>query len=215
MDIISDKKLLFYRSVISYSGSYSYNGNSYLAVYGWTRSPLIEYYIVENFGTYNPSSGATNKGTVTLDGSVYDLLVSTRTNQPSIDGTATFQQFWSVRRDKRTGGTVDVPAHFRAWANAGMNLGSSHNYQIVACEGYFSTGSCTITVKEGGSTGGTTTPPPASSSSTTTSTLPQQTTATPPTGGSCSTIWGQCGGQGWNGPTCCQSGSTCKYSNAW
>jgi len=30
-------------SVINYSGTYQYNGNSYLAVYGWTRSSLIEY----------------------------------------------------------------------------------------------------------------------------------------------------------------------------
>jgi len=30
-------------SVISYSGTYQYNGNSYLAVYGWTRNALIEY----------------------------------------------------------------------------------------------------------------------------------------------------------------------------
>ena len=55
---------------MTYTGSYQYNGNSYLAVYGWTRSPLIEYYIVENFGSYNPSSGASNKGTVTVDGAV-------------------------------------------------------------------------------------------------------------------------------------------------
>jgi hypothetical protein len=27
--------------------------------------------------------------------------------------------------------------------------------------------------------------------------------------------WGQCGGNGWTGPTTCQSGSTCTYSNDW
>ncbi|KAI8813161.1 glycoside hydrolase superfamily [Cladochytrium replicatum] len=32
---------------------------------------------------------------------------------------------------------------------------------------------------------------------------------------SCATLWGQCGGQGWTGPTTCCAGSTCVYSNPW
>src|ERR1700674_3046719 len=32
---------------------------------------------------------------------------------------------------------------------------------------------------------------------------------------SCSAAYGQCGGQGYTGPTCCVSGNTCQYSNQW
>ncbi|PVH70671.1 glycoside hydrolase family 11 protein, partial [Cadophora sp. DSE1049] len=70
---------------------------------------------------------------------------STRTNQPSIIGTATFQQYWSVRRTKRSSGTVTVATHFNAWNALNMKLGA-FDYQIVATEGYFSSGSSTITV---------------------------------------------------------------------
>ncbi|KAL1597758.1 NAD(P)H-dependent D-xylose reductase (XR) [Paraconiothyrium brasiliense] len=130
---------------IKYSGTYSPNGNSYLAIYGWTTNPLIEYYIVENFGTYDPSSAATQKGSVTADGSSYKIATTTRTNAPSIQGTATFQQYWSVRNSKRSSGTVTTKTHFDAWAKLGLKLGT-YNYQIVAVEGYYSTGSASITV---------------------------------------------------------------------
>ncbi|KAL2263969.1 hypothetical protein VTK26DRAFT_3963 [Humicola hyalothermophila] len=33
-------------------------------------------------------------------------------------------------------------------------------------------------------------------------------------GGNCAPRWGQCGGQGWTGPTCCSEG-TCVASNQW
>jgi endo-1,4-beta-xylanase len=114
------------------------------------------------------------------DGDTYDVFTNQRNNAPSIEGTSNFQQFWSVRRTKRSTGTVTLANHFNAWAAFGMKLGN-HDYQILAVEGYFSAGSADLTISEGGSSGGGGNGGGNGGGSPTTSQAPGTTTTAPPT----------------------------------
>jgi endo-1,4-beta-xylanase len=129
----------------------------YLSVYGWVTSGspdnLIEYYIVENRGSYNPGAdNGINMGTATIDGGTYTFYVKTQTNKPSIQGTKTFKQYWSIRNSNRTSGTISVSEHFKAWAalpaKNGATMTSINNgrlYEVaLKVEGYNNNGSAEI-----------------------------------------------------------------------
>jgi peptidoglycan/xylan/chitin deacetylase (PgdA/CDA1 family) len=143
--------------VIDYACNYQPNGNSYMSVYGWTESPLVEYYIIESYGTWKPPGNYPVKGTVSVDGGTYEIYETTRTNQPSIIGTATFQQYWSIRTSKKTSGTISVHEHFKAWEAKGMKMGKLYEVSMVV-EGYQSSGKADMT-KMNLTMGGSTNPP--------------------------------------------------------
>ncbi len=127
---------------LAYDSDYRPNGNSYLCVYGWSIDPLIEFYIVEAWGSWRPP-GAEAKATIKVDGGIYDIYETTRVEQPSIQGNTTFRQYWSVRRDKKTSGNISISEHFKAWEKLGMKLGKL--YEVSFCvEGYQSSGSAKV-----------------------------------------------------------------------
>jgi len=130
--------------IIDYACNYQPNGNSYLSVYGWTQNPLVEYYIIESYGTWKPPGSNSPKGYINVDGGTYEIYETTRYNQPSIEGDKTFQQYWSVRTVKRTSGTISVHEHFKAWEARGMRMGKLYEVSMVV-EGYQSSGRAEMT----------------------------------------------------------------------
>jgi sialate O-acetylesterase len=128
---------------LDYGCDYRPDGNSYLCVYGWSVDPLVEFYVVESWGNWRPPGADRKKATVTIDGGTYDIYETTRVEMPSIQGTRTFQQYWSVRTDRKTEGTVSVGKHIEAWARRGMHLGKI--YEVSFCvEGYESSGKANV-----------------------------------------------------------------------
>ena len=130
--------------VIDYACNYQPSGNSYLSVYGWTQGPLVEYYIIESYGTWKPPGSNNVKAYINVDGGTYEIYETTRYNQPSIEGDTTFQQYWSVRTTKRTSGTISVHEHFKAWEDRGMRMGRLYEVAMVV-EGYQSSGRADMT----------------------------------------------------------------------
>lgn len=105
---------------------------------------------MESFGSsINPASGGVGKGSVTCSGYNYDLMLATRVNQPSIDGSVqTFQQIWSARFPAARGKiqrTLDMDCHFEAWEGVSVKLGT-HDYQIVAIDAFFSMRNSSFTI---------------------------------------------------------------------
>ena len=135
---------------VNYGVDYKPDGNSYMCVYGWTRDTLIEFYIVDCWGTWRPPGAPAALGSVVVDGAEYDIYKTTRYEQPSIDGTQTFDQFWSVRKQKPTPvegskleGTISVSKHFDAWKKCGLELGKMYEIALTI-EGYQSAGTADV-----------------------------------------------------------------------
>lgn len=144
---------------VDYEVEYTPKGNSYLCIYGWVERckgqyPTVEYYIVDAWGDWRPPGNEELLGTVDSDGKSYDIYRSVRYNQPSINGTETFYQYWSVRKNgtnpavvnqtRTLEGRITVSNHFAAWEKAGLDM-SGQMYEVsLNVEGYRSSGEANV-----------------------------------------------------------------------
>ena len=67
-------------------------------------------------------------------------MQTTRVDKPSIKNNTTFPQFFSIRKNTRTSGTMQVSEHFKKWESLGMKMGKMYEVSFVV-EGYQSSGS--------------------------------------------------------------------------
>jgi len=120
----------FTRSANKTAGNYSYIG-----IYGWSKNPMIEYYIVEDWygNQWQPNAdpittnttGGSVIDTFTVDGAVYNIIKSTRVEKPSLEGIKTFDQYFSIRLTPRKAGTISITEHFKKWESLGLVLGTN------------------------------------------------------------------------------------------
>jgi endo-1,4-beta-xylanase len=117
---------------IGYNVGYA-TGYNNISIYGWLTNPLVEYYICE-FGSVQ---NGTYKGSVSSDGHTYNTYEHQQVNQPSIEGTQTFEQYLDNWGGSSIGSnhTVTTGNHFNHWRNLGMTVGN-FNYQILGTEAY-------------------------------------------------------------------------------
>jgi hypothetical protein len=127
------------------------DGLVYVGIYGWTVSPLREYYILDDWGTTKPADTAsdgtprTKVGVITVDGGTYDVWKHTKTNAPAITGDSeTFDQYFSIRQTPRQCGHVSISEHFSQWTSMGLQLGKLEEAKLLL-EAQNSTGTVAFT----------------------------------------------------------------------
>ena len=141
-------------NTISFNGSLNASGGTTLvSLYGWSTNPLVEYYVEEDYNG-SPNTAGTYMGQMTSDGGTYSIYEHQQVNQPSIQGTATFEQYLAIRTSPTSSGTITTQNFFNAWAGHGMHLGAL-NYQILATEAWGGgSGNSNFSVTQGSSGGG-------------------------------------------------------------
>ena len=127
---------------VDYGAFYTCNGASFFGVHGWMKDALAEYYIVQDWTVWRPSSaGAEQECILTVGTSRYTLFSTQKQNVPTIEGVKDSKQYWSVRTDRGAYdnaqqylmGKIDVKAHFDAWADCGMLPENAH---VESCNLY-------------------------------------------------------------------------------
>ncbi len=128
--IKEEKKSLEYSSIsIDYSAEVDINKSSFIGVFGTTKNPNVDFYIVESWGDDLPLVLLNPLGEMSSNGIKYDIYKIVRL---PFGNTAprSLLEYWSVRQkkpNKKEGktlnGTISLSKHFSEWEKNGLGLG--------------------------------------------------------------------------------------------
>jgi hypothetical protein len=110
---------------------------SYIGLYGWTTNPCTEWYIVDDSFSkmpINPGSCSNmSNSPLSVDGGKYTMCVrqTSGTGGDRCGGASSWAQYYSIRQDNRTCGTINATAHFDAWKAAGNKMGNLLEVKIL------------------------------------------------------------------------------------
>jgi hypothetical protein len=110
---------------------------SYVGIYGWSTNPCIEWYIIDDSFSKMPVNPGNcqnmSNSPLSVDGGSYTLCVrnTTGTGGDRCGGAGSWNQYYSIRHDNRTCGTISVTEHFKAWSAAGHDLGNLLEVKVL------------------------------------------------------------------------------------
>jgi hypothetical protein len=137
--------------VINYKVIKKTGSSNFIGVYGWVRTPLVEYYITEDgaadWGQYDTGNEGFKKNTVKADGHTYTFYKHYQKGKPSVQGVTNFWQYidnWGGKTfsDGNVTGKITMKTHVDNWkANTQENgynsgWGVDKDYQVFGVEVY-------------------------------------------------------------------------------
>ena len=123
---------------------YESNGYSYIGINGCFSIYSGEYYIIENYGDSfsKPNSGSL-LGTLSIDDGEYDIYLREVILPPNIHGISKRSEYWSVRKEKRSSGTISLKKHFDSFLKKGAIIENVFTIGLFI-EGYQSNGNADV-----------------------------------------------------------------------
>ena len=133
---ITVREKLYGDPVIEYRAKVETDDNYRLGAYGWFDKDRIEYFIVDDWGGFEPSECSGELvGTIEADGGIYDIY---KNYVGGFDNPTPVTQITSVRREKKStengyvDGKISVYKHFEEWKKLGIATDEPYDIMFAA-----------------------------------------------------------------------------------